>query len=95
MFKKILLLIMIIGIILIVVSLYKKPANGELSDKCKNPKIVYRYIPRTAEEDKAEPIYVSDVFKKMFDNPSPWVRSINDADYDQMEKMNKFFISQS
>lgn len=97
MLTKIIAIIMFIGVLIVLTSFSNKQVDSSSNDpepKCK-PKIVYRYIPRTAEEDKAEPVYVSDVFKKMFQNPSPWVRSINDADYDKMKKVNDYFVSQA
>ena len=88
---------MFVGLLIVISSFSNKQVDSSTVDpepKC-NPKIVYRYIPRTAEEDKAEPIFPSQVFGKMFDQPSPWVRSISDADYDKMKKVNDYFISQS
>ena len=56
--------------------------------------IVYKYIPRTLEEDEQSPIFVSEIFKTMFTQPSVWIDSIN-RDQDRMkEKIDKFFISQ-
>ena len=56
--------------------------------------IVYKYIPRTVEEDESSPIFVSEIFKTMFTQPSVWIDSIN-IDQDRMkEKIDKFYISQ-
>jgi len=56
--------------------------------------IVYKYIPRTLEEDEMSPIFVSEIFKTMFTQPSVWIDSIN-IDQDRMkEKIDKFYISQ-
>jgi hypothetical protein len=40
---------------------------------CPEPKIEYRYIPRTFEEEQNDPVKASKLFKTMFDDPSPWV----------------------
>ena len=56
--------------------------------------IVYKYIPRTLKEDEESPIFVSEIFKTMFTQPSVWIDSIN-IDQDRMkEKIDKFYISQ-
>ena len=56
--------------------------------------IIYKYIPRTLQEDENSPIFVSEIFKTMFTQPSVWIDSIN-RDHDRMqEKINKFYISQ-
>ena len=58
-------------------------------------KIIYKYIPRTFEEDQNQPILPSQIFKKMFDKPSPWVDSIGTYDRKNQDKINQYFISQS
>lgn len=56
--------------------------------------IIYKYIPRTLKEDEESPIFVSEIFKTMFSQPSVWIDSINN-DQDRMkEKIDKFYISQ-
>lgn len=64
------------------------------SMKCKNVQIVYRYIPRTFEEEQEEPVQVSDIFKSMFTNNDPWVQSTTSYDTRKMEEINKYYISQ-
>jgi hypothetical protein len=56
--------------------------------------IVYKYIPRTLEEDEMSPIYVSEIFKTMFTQPSIWIDSINKDQNRMKEKIDKFYISQ-
>ena len=51
---------LIIGIILI--ALYFILDNKEESKQ----HIIYKYIPRTLEEENESPIYVSEIFKNMF-----------------------------
>lgn len=86
--KLALLLILFIGIVLIVISIIKH------EQKCPTAKVEYRYIPRTFEEEEAEPVYVSDIFKTMFSQQSPWIFSIQNVDRKKEEAVNKFFISQ-
>lgn len=56
------------------------------------PKIIYKYIPRTFE-DLESPIYVSEIFKTMFSQPSTWIDSINEDTIRRQEMLNKYFIS--
>ena len=55
------------------------------------PKIIYRYIPRTLKEELEDPIPVSDIFETMFSQPSPWVGSIRTYDRRKQEEINKYF----
>jgi len=57
--------------------------------------IVYRYIPRSLKEEEEEPVYVSEIFKKMFSEQSPWISSSQDLDVRKVEALNKYFISQA
>lgn len=61
---------------------------------CPPPQIVYKYIPRTFEEEQENPVYVSDIFQSMFSQPSPWMVSIKNIDDRKQEEINKYFISQ-
>ena len=60
----------------------------------KEPKIIYRYIPRTFEEEQLDPVFVTDVFDTMFSQPSPWVSSIKSYDERKQEKINQYFVTQ-
>lgn len=86
--KGILILLLFFGIILIIMELTKSTAQ------CPPQKIVYRYIPRTLEEEQSEPAYVTDIFKAMFTQPSTWLGEVNDLDTRKREQINKFFVSQ-
>lgn len=86
--KYVMLLILFIGILFIVVGLVKD------TTEIPKTKIIYRYLPRTFEEEQNDPIYVTDIFKTMFTQQSPWVSSSNDIDVRKSEAMNKYFISQ-
>lgn len=67
-------------------------SRSELA-KCEQ-KIIYKYLPRTLEEEETEPIYVSQIFAPMFTQPSVWIDSIFEDDKRKNEKLNKYFISQ-
>lgn len=86
--KFLMILLIFFGIIFIVISL------TNTSNQCPPPKIIYKYIPRTFEEEQNEPVYVSDIFKTMFTQQSPWVRSIEDLKQKKTTSINKYFISQ-
>jgi len=86
--KFIILSCLIIGIIFISIELVK------MYYTCPPKEIVYKYIPRTFEEEQEQPVFPSDIFKKMFKNPSPWISGANESDSRINESLNKFFISQ-
>jgi hypothetical protein len=87
--KGIFLIILIIGIILIIIYYFSNNIIGNC-----DPQIIYKYIPRTLEEEESQPIYVSQIFKTMFTQPSVWINSIEDDYFRKQEDINKYFISQ-
>jgi hypothetical protein len=86
MYKYILILFLIIGIMLIITDLIK--INYECNDR-----IIYRYIPRTLEEEQNEMAYPSEIFKAMFTAPTAWVGEINDIDLNRKNAVNLFMAS--
>ena len=56
--------------------------------------VIYKYIPRTLKEDEESPIFVSEIFKSMFTQPSVWIDSINSDKDRAKDKIDKFYISQ-
>ena len=83
------LILLMVGIIMLVI--YFLSLN--YISKCDN-KIIYKYIQRSLEEEMESPVYVSDIFKTMFSQPSTWIDSL-DADAERRkENINTFFISQ-
>ena len=88
MYKNILILLIFLGILLIAIELAKDQTNNN------DVQIEYRYIPQSFEEEQDNPVYVSDVFKKMFNNNSPWVSSLMDIDREKKEQINQYFITQ-
>ena len=87
--KGFMIILFVIGIIFLTIYFMSK---NELS-QC-DKKIVYKYIPRTLEEEETEPIYVSQILAPMFTQPSVWIDSIYEDDKRKTENLNKYFISQ-
>jgi hypothetical protein len=91
--KAIVILLFIVGISLIISNF--KEMNDKLNEKInEEPKVVYRYIPRTFEEEQMDPVLVTDIFQTMFSQPSPWIGSIRNYDRRRQEKINKYFVNQ-
>lgn len=88
MYKNILILLIFIGIIFVVIDLVKT------DNVCPHNKVIYRFIPRTLDEELGSPAYVSDIFRTMFTQPSPWIKSIDNMMLRKREDVNQFFISQ-
>lgn len=86
--KYILLALFFLGIIFIVINI------TVVKKECPKPQIIYRYVPRTFEEEQNEPVLISDIFKTMFTQQSPWIGNMNDLDTRKKEAINKYFISQ-
>lgn len=79
---------LIIGIVLLVIYYILNQEEGFKQN------IVYKYIPRTLKEDEESPIFVSEIFKTMFTQPSVWIDSINIDQNRMKDKIDKFYISQ-
>ena len=88
-YRAVLIFIIFVGILLVTIELVKS------SYKCPKEQVIYRYIPKTLDDENAEPVYVTDIFKTMFSLPSPWVIGVTDIDRRKQEQINKYFISQS
>lgn len=80
-------LIIITGVILITIRLTID------MNKCPEPKIEYRFVPRTFKEQQESPVKVSDIFSTMFERPTPFIqRAIGNET--TKSNINRFFISQ-
>ena len=55
-----------IGLVMVVAGFYKKNL------KCPPPKVIYKYVPRTFKEEQENPTQATDIFSKMFKQPSSW-----------------------
>lgn len=90
MYKALVIIVIFIALTMIMVNVTQ--INAGLVDK--EPKIIYRYIPRTFEEEQLEPVYVSEIFDVMFSREDPWVNSIRSYDERKQEKINQYFVTQ-
>ena len=90
MLKGIIVILLFLGILLIVIDIVRIKA-GLIEQK---PKIIYRYIPRTFEEEQLDPIYVSEIFDTMFQSSSPWSGSVRNHDTRKQERINQYFVNQ-
>lgn len=86
--KTIVVLLLFTGILLIIIDLVRS------AQKCPQQQIIYRYIPRTFNEEQNEQALPSQIFKAMFSQPSPWIGQINDIDINRKESVDNFFASQ-
>lgn len=86
--KLLVIVLLFVGILFIIVGLIKN------NEKCPEEKIIYRYVPKNFEEEQNEPVYPSDIFRTMFTQQSPWIRSVEALDGKKSESINSFFISQ-
>lgn len=85
----IIILILIMGFIFLYIDQHKR-----LTALIKPEKIIYRYIPRSPQQEMSEEIFPSDIYETMFTQPSPWIGSINDLDARKSSEINKYFVSQ-
>lgn len=83
------ILLLILGITLIIIYLN---VNSQISNV--QQKIIYKYIPQTLVEEEESPVYVSEIFKTMFSQPSTWIDSIDADAIRRQEGLNNYFISQ-
>jgi hypothetical protein len=89
-YKKALIILICVGVVCLVLGISSK------SGKDPKTEIVYRYIPRTFDEEQEEPVFVTDIFKTMFSQPGVWEAGLGAREEDQrkVEDINKFFVSQ-
>ena len=84
--KGIFILIFMIGIMLLII--YFTTINNT------EPIVIYKYLPRTLEEEETEPVFATEIFKTMFTQPSVWIDSAYENTIRRDEVPNKYFISQ-
>lgn len=61
-------------------------------NQCPEPKIEYKYIKRTFNQEQDNPVAIKKIFGTMFDQPSPWV-GYTDRDLTEAS-VNDYNISQ-
>jgi len=89
-YQTLITLILFIGIIFTIIEIVRIDAHATKEA----PRVVYKYIPRTFNEEQEDPVDVSEIFYTMFQQPSPWVSSIRTYDVKKQENINKYFASQ-
>lgn len=89
-YKVLIATILFFGVLFIVVEIVK--INSQLNHT--DNKVIYRYIPRSFEQEQNNPISISEIFKTMFSQPSPWIGSIRTYDEQKQNDINNYFISQ-
>ena len=82
-------LFLILGIVLIVIYININAQISQIREK-----VIYKYIPTTLVEEEESPIYVSQIFKTMFSQPSTWIDTIDADAIRRQEVLNNYFISQ-
>ncbi len=89
--KILFLLLLFIGILMIVIALIKSNSQFPQSPI----QTIYKYLPKTMEEELNNPVYVSQIFNQMFTQPSPWIVQVNDLNYRKInDQANLYNISQ-
>jgi hypothetical protein len=83
-------IIFIIGLLFVIINLVKT------YNPCEPPKIIYKYVPRTFIEEQENPVPLDDIFYSMFNDPTPWVASVDieRRKNDIGENLNRYYISQ-
>ena len=87
--KGLFIIIFILGIVMLAAYFILISKYGSCDEK-----IVYKYLPRTLEEEESDPIFVSQIFKTMFTQPSVWINSVQENEKRSTDNINKYFISQ-
>ena len=64
------------------------------NQKCKKEQIIYRYIPRTFDEEQEDPVYVSDIYKNMFEHQTPWIYNVADIEIHKEASIRDFIANQ-
>lgn len=87
--KSIIVLLSFIGIVAVIIGYVNQ------LKQCPPPKIEYRYIPRTFEDEQNDPVKVSKLFRNMFEEPTPWLAGYRMGYIrPNIFKINRFNISQ-
>jgi len=90
--RTIFIALLFIGITIIIIGVVRSQMH------CPPNKVEYRYVPRTFVEEQNDPTPITEIFAKMFLEPTPWIRhsggKFGPANR-RGEDINKYFISQS
>lgn len=86
MLELIVVIFLFVGILLVIIDTIRARYKNE------QPKIVYRYIPRTLDEYLKDEPLVTDIFKKMFQGPDPWINGVDVIDEKQQRDIQRGFM---
>lgn len=88
--KSIIVLLSFVGIVALVIGYVNQLQT------CPPPRVEYRYIPRTFEDEQNDPVRISKLFNNMFEKPSPWLAGYRMGYIKpNIYNLNKYNISQS
>jgi len=82
--KSIIILIFIIGVVMVLVGYTRQYSI------CPNPRIEYRYIPRTFYDEQLSSENVLKQFSSMFEDSNPWIKDRNIKQTEKTDKSNFF-----
>lgn len=85
--KLLALLLFYIGIALIIITF------ATYNKSCPPPQIIYKFVPRTFQEEQENPVKASEIFQSMFEKPSPFIERALGKNTPS-NNINRFFISQ-
>ena len=87
--KSIIVMLTVIGVIGLIIGYINQIKT------CPPPRVEYRYIPRSFEDDQNDPVKITQLFKNMFEQPTPWLMGTR-LGYikPNIFKINRFNISQ-
>ena len=71
--KSLVFLLMLIGFVFITIGVVRS------NQHCPPPKIQYRYIPQTFDQQQRKEPHLTSTYKSMFEENSPWSRNANKA----------------
>jgi hypothetical protein len=82
--KSIIILLFIIGVSMVLVGYTRQYSI------CPNPRIEYRYIPRTFYDEQLSNENVLKQFSSMFEDTNPWIKDRNIKKTETIDKKNFF-----
>lgn len=87
--KSIIILSAFVGIVAIIIGYINQLQT------CPPPRVEYRYIPRSFEDEQNDPVKVTKLFRNMFEEPSVWMAGTRMGYIKpNIFKINRFNISQ-
>jgi hypothetical protein len=69
--KSLVFLLMLIGFVFITIGVVRS------NQHCPPPKVQYRYIPKTFEQQQREEPHLTSTYRDMFEKDSPWLNTAN------------------